>query len=157
MATFTVQEEIGLRGAKVAAYAVNPDIAFALEGTVADDLPKRKDTSPTTEVGKGPAISIMDRSAIPNKYLVRLLVDTAENNSIPFQYRRTLGGGTDAGQVHLTRAGVPSAVVSVPCRYIHSPAAMLSPSDLHSTVKLMTEALQDVPKTWSDIQESRIA
>lgn len=154
-ATFTVQEEIGLRGARVAAYDIDPDIAFALEGTIADDLPKDRDTSPTTEVGKGPAITFMDRSVIPDKRLVRLLVDTAEAHGIPYQFRRALGGGTDAGQIHLAREGVPSAVVSVPCRYIHSPAALLSPEDLNHTIALMTHALKRLPEVWADIEEKQ--
>jgi endoglucanase len=154
-ATFTVQEEIGLRGAKVAAYEINPHLAFALEGTIADDLPKDKDVSPTTEVGKGPAISIMDRSVIPDRRLVRLLIDTAQAHAIPYQFRRALGGGTDAGRIHLAREGVPSAVVSVPCRYIHSPAALLSPQDLKHTITLMTHALKRLPAVWADTQEKQ--
>lgn len=149
-AAFTVQEELGLRGARVAAYDINPDVAFALEGTIADDLPKDKDTSPTTEVGKGPAITFMDRSVIPDKRLVRLLVNTAEAHGIPYQFRRALGGGTDAGQIHLAREGIPSAVVSVPCRYIHSPAALLSPDDLEHTIKLMAHALKRLPDVWTN-------
>ena len=153
-AAFTVQEEIGLRGARVAAYAIAPDIGFALEGTIADDLPKDKDTSPTTEIGKGPAISVMDRSVIPDRRLVRLLVETAEAHGIPYQFRRALGGGTDAGQIHLAREGVPSAVVSVPCRYIHAPAALLSPSDLNHTIALMSHALRRLPEAWTVTQET---
>lgn len=152
-ATFTVQEELGLRGARVAAYEINPDVAFVLEGTIADDLPKDKDVSPTTEVGKGPAITFMDRSVIPDKRLIRLLVDTAQAHGIPYQFRRALGGGTDAGQIHLARAGIPSAVVSVPCRYIHAPAALLSPEDLKHTIQLMIHALKRLPKVWVSTKE----
>lgn len=154
-AAFTVQEELGLRGARVAAYDINPDVAFALEGTIADDLPKDKDTSPTTEVGKGPAITFMDRSVIPDKRLVRLLVDTAEAHGIPYQFRRALGGGTDAGRIHLAREGIPSAVISVPCRYIHSPAALLSPEDFGHTIELMTHALKRLPEVWTNIEEKQ--
>ncbi len=154
-AAFTVQEELGLRGARVAAYDINPDVAFVLEGTIADDLPKDKDTSPTTEVGKGPAITFMDRSVIPDRRLIRLLVETAEANGIPYQFRRALGGGTDAGRIHLAREGIPSAVVSVPCRYIHSPAALLSPEDFTHTIQLMTHALKRLPDVWSDMEEKR--
>lgn len=155
VAAFTVQEELGLRGARVSAYEIDPDVAFVLEATVADDLPKDKDTSPTTELGKGPAITFMDRSVIPDKRLVRLLVETAETHGIPYQLRRALGGGTDAGQIHLAREGIPSAVVSVPCRYIHSPAALLSPQDFKHTIELMRHALNRLPEVWADEKEKR--
>ncbi|MFQ5592981.1 MAG: M42 family metallopeptidase [Anaerolineae bacterium] len=155
IAAFTVQEELRLRGARVVAYDVDPDVAFVLEGTIADDLPKDKDTSPTTEVGKGPAITFMDRSVIPDKRLVRLLVETAETHGIPYQLRRALGGGTDAGQIHLAREGIPSAVVSVPCRYIHSPAALLSPEDFKHTIELMTHALNRLPAVWANVKEKQ--
>lgn len=143
---FTVQEELGLRGARVAAYDINPDVAFALEGTIADDLPKDKDTSPTTEIGKGPAITLMDRSFIADRRLVKLLVETAEAHDIPYQFKQPGIGGTDAGSIHLAREGVPSATVAVPCRYIHSPAALMSPQDFQHTVTLMTQALQRLPE-----------
>ncbi len=140
-AAFTVQEELGLRGARVAAYDINPDVAFVLEGTIADDLPKDKDTSPTTEVGKGPAITFMDRTVIADKRLVRLLIDTAKAHGIPYQFKQPGIGGTDAGAIHAVRAGVPSATVAVPCRYIHSPVSLLHLDDLRDTMRLMREAL----------------
>jgi len=140
-AVFTAQEEVGLRGARVAAFAVNPDVAFALEGTICDDLPKKKDVSPVTELGKGPALTFMDQSVIADRRLVRLLVDTAEGLNIPYQFKRAAAGGTDAGAIHLAREGVPSAVVAVPSRYIHAPVSMLSLDDLDHTVQLMKAAL----------------
>ena len=140
-AAFTAQEEVGLRGAKVAAYAINPEVALILEGTVCDDLPKKKDLSPVTEVGKGPVISFMDRSFIADRRLVKLLLDTATRLGIPHQLKQGAVGGTDAGAIHLTREGVPSAVVSVPVRYIHAPVSLLSLSDLDHTVHLVREAL----------------
>jgi endoglucanase len=140
-ATFTVQEEVGLRGARVAAYAINPDCAFALEGTIADDIPKDKDVSPTTELGKGPAITIMDRSFIADRRLLRLLTGTGDELGIPYQFKQPGIGGTDTGAIHLAREGVPSATVAVPCRYIHSPVAILSLGDFENTVRLMRESL----------------
>lgn len=140
-AAFTVQEEVGLRGAQVAAYAIAPDCAFALEGTVADEIPKDKDTSPTSELGKGPAITVMDRSFIADRRLVRLLTGTAEALGIPYQLKQPGVGGTDSGAIHQTRQGVPSATVAVPCRYIHSPVSILSLDDLNNTVRLMRESL----------------
>ncbi len=147
--SFSAQEEVGLRGAGVAAFRIEPDIAFALEGTICDDTPKKKDVSPTTQVGKGPAISIMDGSFIADRRLVRLLVDTAEGNEIAFQYKQPGLGGTDAGAIHLSKTGVPAAALSVPCRYIHAPVGLLSLGDFDGTVALMKAALAALPGTWT--------
>ncbi len=138
---FTVQEEIGLRGAGVAAYTVEPDVAVALEGTVADDLPRQEDVSPTTELGRGPAISVMDRSAHADRRLVRILTETAAAHDIPYQFKQPGVGGTDVGTIHLARAGVPAVAVAVPCRYIHTPAALMDPADVENTIELMSQAL----------------
>ncbi len=140
-AAFTVQEEVGLRGAQVAAYAIDPDCAFTLEGTVADDIPKDKDTSPTTELGKGPAVTVMDRSFIADKRLVELIKSTAEELDIPYQIKRPGIGGTDSGAIHRSGVGVPSVTVAVPCRYIHSPVGILSLDDLRNTVRLVRQSL----------------
>jgi len=146
---FTVQEEVGLRGARVAAYAVEPDYAFAFEGTVCDDSPKKKDLSPTTVLGDGPAITLADRSFFADKRLVKLLVETAEKNGIPYQFKQPMVGATDAGRIHLAREGVPSVAVAVPCRYIHSPVNILSLSDFENLVRLMSLALVALPTLWS--------
>ena len=140
-AAFTVQEEVGLRGARVAAYAVNPDVAFVLEGTVCDDSPKDKDVSPTTRLGAGPALTIMDRTVVCDRRLVRLLVEEAEAEGIPFQIKQPAIGGTDAGAIHTQREGIPSAVMAVPCRYIHSPVSVMSLNDFDYAVRLMRGAL----------------
>jgi endoglucanase len=140
-AAFTVQEEIGLRGAQVAAYAVEPDCAFALEGTIADDIPKDKDVSPTTQMGHGPAITIMDQSFVADRRLVKLLTDTGDELGIPYQFKQPGIGGTDAGAIYQSRQGVPSVTVAAPCRYIHSPVAMLSLDDFDHMVHLTRESL----------------
>jgi putative aminopeptidase FrvX len=139
---FTVQEEVDLRGAQVAAFAVEPDCAFALEGTICDDLPKEQDVSPTTELGKGPAISLMDRSVFADRRLVDHLVATADKLGIPYQFKQPGLGGTDAGAIARSKSGVPSVPVSVPCRFIHSPVARLSLDDFENTVRLMRESLK---------------
>ncbi len=142
-AAFTVQEEVGFRGAQVAAFALEPDVAFALEGTICNDLPQEpdKDRPPVTRLGHGPAISVMDRTVIADRRLVDHLVGTAKTHGIPYQFKTPGAGGTDAGAIHTARAGVPSAVVSVPCRYIHGPAAIMSLADYDNAVKLMRQAL----------------
>jgi tetrahedral aminopeptidase len=138
---FTVQEEVGLRGAQVAAYAVEPDFALVLEGTVCDDSPKKLDISPTTRLRAGPAISIADRSAIADRRLVDLAVATAKANGLPYQFKQPLIGGTDAGRIHVSRGGVPSLVLAVPCRYLHSPVSLLSLSDFDNTLALARATL----------------
>ncbi len=140
-AVFTVQEEVGLRGARAAAFAARPDCAFVLEATIADDLPKDKEGSPTAELGKGPAITVMDRSFSAHRGLNRLLVETAEALEIPYQFKQPGIGGTDAGAIYLAREGVPCTTVAVPCRYIHSPVSVLDLADFEHAVQLMREAL----------------
>jgi tetrahedral aminopeptidase len=141
---FTVQEEVGLRGAGIAAHRIDPSCAFIFEGTICDDLPKKKDVSPTTQLGHGPAISVMDRTAIADRRLVDHLVAIAERDGIPYQFKQPGMGGTDAGSIHVAREGIPSVPVSVPCRYIHSPIAALDPRDYRNTVKLMDVALREL-------------
>ncbi len=145
---FTVQEEVGLRGAMVAAYAVDPRVAFCLEGTLADDLPKReemRDTSPTTALGKGPAITVMDRSYVTPPWLLRHLIETAEAEGIPYQLKQPGISGTEPGAIHRARGGVAAVTVAVPCRYIHGPVALTRRSDLEHTFALVRAALRRLP------------
>lgn len=151
LAAFTVQEEVGLRGARVAAQALKPDMAIALEGTTAHDVPDPTAdadevlvTNPGCKLGDGPALTVMDRSMITPPRLLNFLREVGDTEGIPYQLKTALGGGTDAGVIHLTNAGVPSLVVSVPCRYIHSPAAYLNRDDYANTVKLVQAALKQV-------------
>lgn len=153
VAAFTVQEEIGLRGARVLSRRFNPDVAFVLEGTTAHDVPDPAADpddptvpNPGCVVGQGPVITVMDASMITPPQLVRLLQDTAKAEGLPSQIKTALGGGTDAGAIHLTNGGVPSAVISLPCRYIHSPAALLHKDDFANTVRLMKAVLGRVTK-----------
>jgi putative aminopeptidase FrvX len=152
VAAFTVQEEIGLRGAMVAAQALEPDFALALEGTTAQDTPnpmaEDDDTdeyNPTCRMGGGPVISVMDRSMITNPRLVSFLREMAEANGIPYQYKTQLGGGTDAGAIHLAGVGVPTMVLSMPCRYIHSPHAYLNRQDYRHMLQLITSVIEGLP------------
>ena len=149
LAAFTVQEEVGLRGAKVAAYALEPDIAIALDCTPALDLPIWEDdddapsenTAYNTRLGAGPAIYTADRATLSDPRLVRMLVETAQDLELPFQFRQPGGGGTDAGAIHLARAGIPSVSVSVPGRYIHTAAGIVRISDWQHTLTLIHAAL----------------
>jgi endoglucanase len=133
-----------LRGARVAGYTVAPDAAFVLEGTIADDLPKEEDVSPTSELGKGPVITVMDRSYIADARLLRHVVQVAKDANIPYQFKQPGIGGTDAGTIHFTRGGVPSITLAVPCRYIHGPISLLNPEDLAHTIELTRMSLQQL-------------
>lgn len=151
-AVFTVQEEVGLRGAKVAAYHVAPDAAVALEGTICSDMPQGDDDdqTPVTRLGAGPALTLMDRSVVAYPGLVRLLQETAAAERIAIQYKAPGLGGTDSGAIHLAREGVPSVVVAIPSRYIHSPASILNLNDLTDTVRLVGAALRRM--RWEDVK-----
>jgi len=137
IAVASVQEEVGLRGARTAAWQVNADFALALEGTAAADTPGTPEHKRSTEIGKGPAITLADRSIISHPIVVRGLIKVAEERGIPYQFKRVFVGGTDAGVIHLTREGIPSAVISVPSRYIHSPAAILDVNDFKHAIDLV--------------------
>jgi endoglucanase len=144
LAAFTVQEENGLRGAQVAAYAFNPDLAIVLDATPANDLPtwdESENTQYNTRLDAGPAIYVADRSMLHDPRLIRHLVETAEALGIPYQIRQPGGGGTDAGIIHKQRAGIPSVSVSVPHRYTHSAASLARRADWEHTLQLIHAAL----------------
>lgn len=143
---FTVQEEVGLRGAAVAAHRVDPDLGLALEGTTCADIPGSPDHGQATNMGAGTAISLMDRSSISNRAMIDELIRLAEDHGIPYQFRRTAFGGNDAGRINLAREGVPTVVLSVPCRYIHAPAALCSLKDVNATRDLLHLFLDSVGK-----------
>lgn len=143
-AAFTVQEEIGLRGARVAAYAFNPDLAFVLDSTPAYDLPAwdvDENVIYNTRLGAGPAIYVADSSTLSDPRLIHYLVEIAQAFKIPYQFRQPGGGGTDAGAVHKQREGIPSVSVSVPGRYHHSAASIARLSDWQHTYNLVAAAL----------------
>jgi putative aminopeptidase FrvX len=144
LAAFTVQEEIGLRGARVAAFAFDPDLAIILDSTPAYDLPVwdvDENVRFNTKLGEGPAIYVGDSSTLSDPRLVRFMIETAEEYKIPYQIRQPGGGGTDAGAIHKQREGIPSVSVSVPGRYHHSPASIVRLSDWQHTSKLVGTAL----------------
>jgi tetrahedral aminopeptidase len=135
---FAVAEEVGLRGAETAAYQIQPDFALAIEGTIAADTPGTASSKQPTGFGKGPAISVLDSSMIANPRMVSALTSIADDEGLTWQYKVPSPGGTDAGAIHRSRGGVLAGVVSVPCRYIHSPLSLMRLDDFASTVKLVT-------------------
>lgn len=141
---FTVQEEVGLRGAGVAAFTVAPDIALVLETTTASDVAGTKEKNHVTKLGQGPAISLMDGTYIAPRSMVKLVVDTAEKHGIPYQFRQLTTAGTDAGKISQTFEGIPTIVIAMPCRYIHSPASVIHLDDYHNTIRLVHATLNAI-------------
>lgn len=142
--SFVVQEEIGLRGAKVAAFTVNPDIAIVLESTTAADIPSASDEKQVCKLGCGPVVSFMDRSTIYNKELYRTAFEIARQNNIPCQTKTMIAGGNDSGAIHVSRGGVKTISVSLPCRYLHSPSCVIKYSDMENASKLISLLLKKV-------------
>jgi endoglucanase len=146
-AAFSVQEEIGLRGAKVAAQYFNPDLAIAIDSTPANDLPlhdNSENVAYNTKLGLGPAIYIADGATLHDPRLVRFLRETAEEEKIPYQLRQPGGGGTDSGAIQRSLAGIPTVSVSVPHRYTHSPISIARLEDWKNTINLLHAALKRI-------------
>src|SRR5687767_12088305 len=146
-AAFTVQEEIGLRGAKVAAQYFDPDLAIAIDATPANDLPVYEGGENmiyNTKLGLGPAIYIADGSTLHDPRLVRFLGETAQAEKIPFQFRQPGGGGTDSAAIQRALAGIPTVSVSVPHRYTHSPISIARVDDWKNTLNLLYTALKQI-------------
>ena len=137
---FTVQEELGLRGAKTAAYQIMPDYAIAVDVTRTGDTPESHIME--VKLGEGPAIKIKDSSILCHPAVKSLLEAAAKRANIPYQFEILEAGGTDVGAIHTTGGGVPSGAVSIPTRYIHSPAEMISLKDLENAAKLVAEAVK---------------
>lgn len=148
VAAFTVQEEIGLRGASVLAESVKPDVALILETTACHEIPQDEDEpdfTTVTKLGYGPVLSYMDRTAIAHPGLLKHFEATAAKLGIPHQYRSPqFAGGTDGGVIHMSAAGVPTLTMSLPCRYIHSPHSILNLNDFAHGIQLARQALLDL-------------
>lgn len=137
----TVQEEVGLRGATTSAAVVDPDVAFALEVSIAHDTPGFGPDD-AEALGNGPAILVYDRSMIPNRNLLDLALDVAAKHKIPYHLASVDKGGTDTGKIHMNKAGVPSLVIGVATRYIHSHIGIIHRDDYDNAVKLVTEIVR---------------
>lgn len=141
----TVQEEVGLKGARTSAFKINPDMAIALDVTIAGDHPGIKFEEAPAKLNGGPAIILTDasgRGLITHPTVKKLLIDTADEEEIPYQLEVSEGGTTDATAIHLTREGIPTGVLSVPTRYIHTPVEVVSLEDIENTIKLLVAALE---------------
>jgi endoglucanase len=140
----TVQEEVGTRGAKAAAAHINPDIAIVAEGAPADDMPGTSMDERQAAVGAGVQIRIIDPSAIMNRKFTEFVLDTAEKNGIPYQVAVRRKGGTDAAPIHLHGAGVPTVVLAVPARYVHTHNTIINISDYLNALKLLVKLVETI-------------
>ena len=138
----TVQEEVGLRGARTSVWAVEPDVAIVLESDIAGDVPGVKDEQAPAKIGKGPSLLIFDRSMIPNLALRDLFLETAKEIGVNLQVSFIEGGATDGAAIHLHRTGVPTVVLGVPARHIHSHSAIIHRDDFDQAVQLLVAVLQ---------------
>jgi tetrahedral aminopeptidase len=138
---FTVQEEVGVRGAAAAAYGIDPDLGLAIDVTRTGDTPKGLKMD--VRLGKGPAIKIRDSGMIADPRIVNWMISTAEEAGIPYQLEVLEAGSTDARAIQLTRAGIPAGCLSIPCRYIHSPSEMVDFRDVNQAVDLLVQLLRN--------------
>jgi putative aminopeptidase FrvX len=147
MAVFTVQEEVGLKGAKTSAFGLNPDVAVAIDTCIPGDHPGIKKEDSAVQIGGGPAIAVIDasgRGIITHPRVLEWLRETAKAKGIPCQLEVAEGGTTDATAISLTREGIPSGVISIATRYIHTPVEVLSLEDLERSAELVAEAIKSV-------------
>jgi putative aminopeptidase FrvX len=142
----TIQEEVGLRGATIAAFQLEPDVGIALDATVAGDTPGVGEGEAPAKMGEGPVLTVADAGLIAHPKVLRLLIDSAKEQKIPYQLETGIRGATDAARISLSREGVPSGVISVATRYIHSPAAILNLDDVEKAVELAVAAIENVSK-----------
>ena len=151
--TGSVQEEVGLRGARTVAAAVEPDVAIVLEGPPADDLPGASSDTLQGKLGGGVQIRLYDPSMIANPRLTELTIETAAAHQIPHQIAVRTSGGTDAGAIHQVGRGVPSIVLGVPARYVHSHVSIINIDDYRATLDLL---LRLIPQLDSDIVDNLV-
>jgi endoglucanase len=150
-AVFTVQEEIGLRGATTATRQLNPDFGFGIDTTIANDLPVSQDHEKITELGKGTAIKIMDSSVISDARMVRFMKEVANRHEIPWQAEILTGGGTDTGALQRGGDGAIVGCVSIPTRHIHSVVEMCHQDDIEHSIDLLARCLEELDQfdfTW---------
>ncbi len=141
----TVQEEVGLKGAKTSAFKLNPDMALALDVTIAGDHPGIKEEDAPAKMGKGPAVILVDasgRGLITHPMVKKLIITAGDEDVIPYQLEVSEGGTTDATAIHLTREGIPTGVISPPTRYIHTPVSVVDMEDVENAVNLILAVLK---------------
>lgn len=138
---FTTMEEVGLRGAGCAAYTIDPDYAIVVESTTAADIPGVDEDSQVCHVGGGAVVGFMDRRTIYDRELFDRSLEIAREKAINVQVKQAVAGGNDAGAIQVTRSGVRTLAVSLPCRYLHAPAAVIAEADFNAAYELVYELL----------------
>lgn len=141
---FASQEETGCRGSKGASFGLDPDVGIVLEGTTCNDLGDVPETLQVCNVGDGVCVSFMDGTSIANRQLFRHTIEVAKNNGLSYQVKRSVSGGNDGGSMQRARGGMPVVVLSVPCRYIHSPSSVVKYSDVESQLALTKALLKTI-------------
>ncbi|MHC1771454.1 MAG: M42 family metallopeptidase [Flexilinea sp.] len=137
---FSVQEEVGIRGAVTSAYAIDPDMGIAVDVTIAADIPYGEKANPV--LGKGPCVKVRDGNLIANPNVINAMTEAAEQAGIPYQMEVLRFAGTDAGAIQFARSGVPAGCLSIACRYVHSPSEMVDWNDTQNSIRLLTELLE---------------
>lgn len=143
---FTVQEEIGCRGAKVVAFEQNPDIAIVVECTVAGDVPYVEEYRQPTKLNEGVAITLIDKTLVSTKKLFDFAIKIAKEKEIKYQIKKPIFGATDAGSIYISRKGIPSLVISCPARYVHSSYSLTTTENIENTKNLLIEILNNIKK-----------
>lgn len=146
----TVQEEVGLRGARTAAWLAQPDVCLTLEVDIARDVTGTDQDPGAVMMGRGPTILTFDATMVPNQPLKELVIDTAEREKIPYQLSQLRRGGTDAGVIHRSAAGCPSLVLGVPTRHIHSHVGILSLDDVEHCIELVIAVVCQLDRATVD-------
>ncbi len=141
---FTVQEEVGLRGARLCARRVQPDLALVLESTTCSDLPGMEASMISTRLGKGVALSLVDGATSYDRELVKRVYDLGIKNKIAVQFKQTATGGNDAGSIHVSAGGIKTLSLSIPARYIHSPVSVIAEKDYESAKELARTLIREV-------------
>jgi len=141
----TVQEEVGLKGARTVSFKINPDYAIVIDTTIAGGTPQIKETESSLNIGKGVAITLIEasgRGVIVNEKIKEIFIETAKENKIPCQIDVLEGGMTDGAMIYMNREGIPTGVLSIPTRYIHSPTGVFSIKDVEATIDLCIKSIE---------------
>ncbi|HNS66116.1 MAG TPA: M42 family peptidase, partial [Mesotoga infera] len=140
---WVVQEEVGLRGSGIAARQIKPDAALVFENTTAGDNPELPEYRWATSLGMGPVLTFAHSGLVLDRRIFDTIVETARRNSIKFQYKRRIAGGTDAGRLARTMSGIPAGVISTPSRYIHSPTSIININDFLGVAELASVLVKE--------------
>lgn len=146
----TVQEEVGLRGAGTSAHIIKPDICLTIDVTIATDMPGLEKEEPEIKLGNGPVLTLADATVIGNRKLRNFVIDTAKGKNLPLQFNTMMGGGTDGGAIHKTGSGVPTVVLSIPTRYIHSHYSIFDYDDYETALQLLLSLVKGLDQKTVD-------